>query len=300
MRFDIDLEFSAELPAEDGKEAASVNGSIKAAGQEINIHTDNAALFRLGSRRHITVIRKLAKSLATRGIVVNVSLPEGTIVSMGAVSVSPLQRLMSTSPHIKPGKSNTWATVIKAQAHSGLQGRMLPPPTPFPLSPTFQRRYRMKPTTTHYARGGGRPRLIFVRDSETWDGRAPKEFNLTEETTVIGSGADATLKLPELPAAQGRIVHTDDDEYVFFPAEPASSEAPGRILRTGARILLGPWRMVFFREEYADHGRPFGGRTGGEFSKVQRPQFDPRKGQFEYDAISGLGDPRRVEYNDQD
>ncbi|WP_207343617.1 FHA domain-containing protein [Arthrobacter sp. E3] len=298
MRFDIDLEFSAELPAEDGKEAASVNGTIKAAGQEINIHTDTAALFRLGSRRHITVIRKLAKSLATRGIVVNVSLPEGTIVSMGAVNVSPLQRLMSTSPHIKPGKSNTWATVIKAQASSGLQRRMLPPSTPFPISPTFQRNYRMKPTTTHYARGGGRPRLIFVRDSETWDGRPPKEFNLTEEATVIGSGPEANFRLPELSAAHGSIIHTDDDEYVFFPTQPSSSEAPGRILRTGARLLLGPWRMVFFREEYADHGRPFGGRTAGEFSKVQRPQFDPRTGQVEYDSISGLGDPRRIDYSD--
>ena len=34
---------------------------------------------------------------------------------------------------------------------------------------------------------------------------------------------------------------------------------------------MGPWRMAFFREEYADHGRPFGGRLGGEFS-VQKPQ----------------------------
>ena len=200
---------------------------------------------------------------------------------------------MSTSSHIKPGKSNTWATVIKAQASRGLQGRMLPPATPLPISPTFQRRYRMKPTTTHYARGGGRPRLFFVRDSETWDGKPPKEFNLADETTFIGSGCEVTFRLPELAEAHGRIEHTEDDEYVFFAADAASSDASGRTLRTGARILLGPWRMVFFREEYADHGRPFGGRTAGEFSRVQRPQFDPRKGQFEYDAISGLGDPRR-------
>jgi hypothetical protein len=42
-------------------------------------------------------------------------------------------------------------------------------------------------------------------------------------------------------------------------------------LRTGALITLGPWRLAFFREEFADHGRPFGGRMGGEFA-VQRPQ----------------------------
>lgn len=293
MRFDIDLEFSAELPAEDGKQAAAINGSVKADGHEIHIQTDNAAIFRLGSRRNLTAIRELAESLAKRGIVVKVSVPEGTIVTVGAVEVSPFQRLLTTSAFIKPGKSNTWATVIKAQASSGLKGRLLPPTTLFPLSPTFQRQYRMKPTTTHYSRGGGRPRLIFVRDSETWDGRPPKEYNLTEETTVIGSGEEANFRLPELSPAQGRIVHTDDDEFIFHAAEPGSTPEAGRVLRTGARILLGPWRMVFFREEYADHGRPFGGRTAGEFSKVQRPQFDPRKGQIEYDAISGLGDPRR-------
>ncbi|MDJ0318801.1 MULTISPECIES: FHA domain-containing protein [Arthrobacter] len=298
MRFDIDLEFSAELPAEAGKEAAAVNGTIKAAGQEINIHTDNTSLFRLGSRRNLAVIKELAQSLAKRGIVVNVSVPEGTIVSVGAVDVSPLQRLLTTSAHIKPGKSNTWATVVKAQTTGGLKGRLMPPSTPFPLVPTFQKSYRMKATTTHYARGGGRPRLIFVRDSETWDGRPPKEYNLTEDSTVIGSGADANFILPELAQKHGRVDHTDQDEYVYFDEHDTSINPGGRILRTGARLLLGPWRMVFFREEYADHGRPFGGRTGGEFSRMQRPQFDPRTGQIEYDAVSGLGDPRRQEYPD--
>ena len=244
MRFDIDLEFSAELPPEDGQEAVTVRGSVEAAGSEIHIHTDTAALFKLGSRRHLTAIRELAAALAKRGLVVTVSVPEGTIVSLGAVEVSPLHRLMSTSSHIKPGKSNTWATVIKAQASRGLQGRMLPPATPLPISPTFQRRYRMKPTTTHYARGGGRPRLFFVRDSETWDGKPPKEFNLAEETTVIGSGSEVTFRLPELAEAHGRIEHTEDDEYVFFAADAASSDASGRTLRTGARILLGTQIMA--------------------------------------------------------
>ncbi len=293
MRFDIDLEFSAHLPAEDGTESATVHGRIKAAGTEIHVTTDNAALFRLGSRRNLSAIKELAAGLAGRGIVVTVTVPEGTIVSVGAVEVSALQRLITTSPHIKPGKSNTWATVVKAQASNKFQGRLAPPPTPFPLAPTFQRTYRRKPTTTHYSRGGGRPRLIFVRDSATWDGKPPNEYSLTEETTVIGSGPDANFRLPELAARHGSIVHTENDEYVFRAGDPAATQERVQILRTGARLLLGPWRMVFFREEYADHGRPFGGRSAGEFAPLQRPQFDPRSGQLEFDAVVGMGDPRQ-------
>jgi hypothetical protein len=34
-------------------------------------------------------------------------------------------------------------------------------------------------------------------------------------------------------------------------------------LRTAARVEVGRWTMSFFREEFADHGRPYGGRIGG-------------------------------------
>ena len=46
------------------------------------------------------------------------------------------------------------------------------------------------------------------------------------------------------------------------------------LLRTGARIELGPWTLLYAREEHADHGRPYGGRIGGELGH-QRPQ--PRR-----------------------
>jgi hypothetical protein len=32
---------------------------------------------------------------------------------------------------------------------------------------------------------------------------------------------------------------------------------------------LGEWTMSFYREEYADHGRPYGGRIGGELGRQQ-------------------------------
>ncbi len=294
MRFDIDLDFSLKLPRSGDDAGSVVNGKITAAGREIHVQTDSAAAFGLGSRAALPAVRSLAQLLARQGVVVSFGVPEGTIVSLGAVEASTLQRMVTGSAHIKPGKSNTWSALLKAQKGNGSKASLLPPPTPLPLSPTFQRRYRMKPTTTHYSRGGGRPRLIFVRDSQVWDGQPPREFNLLAGTTVIGGGTESDLVLPGLAAAHARVVHSDDDEYVFIPGPPSQPEQTGRarILRTGARLVLGDWRLVFFREEYADHGRPYGGRTAGEFSR-QRPQMDPRSGLVEYDAVYGVGDPRQ-------
>jgi hypothetical protein len=77
------------------------------------------------------------------------------------------------------------------------------------------------------------------------------------------------------------IRHDSNDEYVLHSlAEVAggSQSLPGaqtgqRILRTGARMEMAQWRIGFFREEYADHGRPHGGRRGGELA-YQKPQPD--------------------------
>ena len=117
-----------------------------------------------------------------------------------------------------------------------------------------------------------------------WDGRAPREFNLLPDVTVIGSAESADLVLAGLNAVHARIVHDDRDEYVLYvtgnesQTQPTLTEAlpgAGRILRTGALVSLGPWRLAFFREEFADHGRPFGGRVGGEYA-VQREQPERR------------------------
>ena len=78
MRFDIDLEFSADLSTDDGENPAIVRGKVQAAGQEIHITTDNAALFGLGSRKALPAVKELAEALAKRGVIITVSLPEGT------------------------------------------------------------------------------------------------------------------------------------------------------------------------------------------------------------------------------
>jgi hypothetical protein len=84
------------------------------------------------------------------------------------------------------------------------------------------------------------------------------------------------LRLEGLNPFHAEIRHDEHDEYVLFlygpaevgsdlktPTENTPAEA-GRILRTGARVQLGEWAMSYYREEFADHGRPFGGREGGE------------------------------------
>jgi hypothetical protein len=126
-----------------------------------------------------------------------------------------------------------------------------------------------------------------VIGSENWNGQMPREFDLLPTRTSIGSGAEADLQLAGLSPLHAEIRHTDDDEYVLYPigelagssmsAETSGRKDGGQVLRTGARIELGQWKMAYFREEFADHGRPFGGRVGGELAR-QKPQRDPRSG----------------------
>ena len=44
---------------------------------------------------------------------------------------------------------------------------------------------------------------------------------------------------------------------------------------TGAQFTIGDWMLVFSRDEYADHGRPYGGRNGGEGTHQERQPERP-------------------------
>ncbi|TFD73066.1 FHA domain-containing protein [Cryobacterium fucosi] len=186
----------------------------------------------------------------------------------------------------------------------------LPPSTLFPLVPTFDRRIRRRITTTHYTPGAGRPRLVFVVGSENWNGQAPREFDLQPGVTTIGSGPDSDLRLDGLQSLHAEIRHDRNDEYVLFPIGPVAGgtkqeiregrpHGGGQILRTGARIEMGPWRMAFFREEYADHGRPFGGRLGGELS-YQKPQPARHAARPERAGTASAGTAERSAPQDRD
>src|SRR5450830_441950 len=282
-RFRVDADLAFSLTEASGVETS---GTVKAAGTEVTVVLSglNPAL----AQRMPTVeqVRPLAKTLAEQGLTLVLEGPDGPIVSLGAVTTSRAQRLLTRSAHIRFGKVGALAPLAKRGGKSRAPGfSLLPPGTPLPLLPTVKRRILRSITTTHYTRGSGRPRLIFVQDSASWDGQVPREFNLARERISIGSGPSADLQLPGLDPVHAEIVHNERDEYVLVRHGVVTGSfgpSGSSVLRTGARLQMGPWCLAYFREEFADHGRPFGGRSGGEFA-YQRPQLDPRTGRVERD-----------------
>jgi len=142
-----------------------------------------------------------------------------------------------------------------------------------------------EPTTTHAEWGAGSPRLLVSSPEERF------VYDITGDIVRIGSAGDNELVLGETDPLHASITHDERDEYVLtlvgageMNANPgAAATHPGErseTLRTGARFTAGPWTLVFTREEFADHGRPFGGRQGGEFSdqpaQPARPDYTHR------------------------
>ena len=279
--FDIDLAFTIGPASETIGEATEpdLHGTIRADGLEIEVYLSDPARFVRARMSSLSSLRTLAADLAERGLVVSVSGPDGVIVRIGAVHAPLAQRVVTQSAHVTLGSASAVSQLVRNWRQPKSQERAMvpPPPTPFPLVPTLARRIRRRVTTTHYAPGAGRPRLIFVVGSENWNGQAPRVFDLLPGVTRIGSAEDADLRLEGLDGIHAEIRHDENDEYLLVAhgtvGGGARTDAPstGQILRTGARLEMGAWRMGFFREEYADHGRPFGGRVGGELS-VQKPQ----------------------------
>ncbi|KRA24496.1 hypothetical protein ASD65_08735 [Microbacterium sp. Root61] len=126
------------------------------------------------------------------------------------------------------------------------------------------------PTTTHAEWGAGNPRLLITSDDERF------HHEIIHDLTRIGSSPDSDLHLAGTDAHHATIAHDERDEYVLTlhgegemnagsdPADETSDRT--ETLRTGARFTAGPWSLVFVRDEFADHGRPYGGREGGELS----------------------------------
>lgn len=104
---------------------------------------------------------------------------------------------------------------------------------------------------------------------DTWDGERQPLFWL-QDVTSIGSDPTCDIVLGGLEPRHAIVRHDSEDEYVVHVlAGPGSASvhgepAHGRKLRTGARLDVGEHHLVFYREEFADHGRPYGGRIGGE------------------------------------
>lgn len=136
--------------------------------------------------------------------------------------------------------------------------------------------------TTHSAYGAGHPRLVMIGVEGSEE---PRVFPLEGETTRIGSADDNEIVLEGLLPHHATITHTAADEYSLdsigeTQTSSAGEESPfddapkGALLRHGATFTIAGWGFSFQREEYADHGRPFGGREGGEFD-AQSEQGPP-------------------------
>jgi hypothetical protein len=282
---DMNLDFSYT-----DESGTVTSGSARAAGTAVTITVDALDAFRGGAMPSLEEIRPLAKALSDKGLSVTIDGPDGSIVSLGAVNSPASQRLVTRSPHIKLGKLGALVPLMRPGRGRSRGFSLLPPETPLPLMPTVRRKITRRVTTTHHTRGSGRPRLIFVQDAAQWNGQIPREVTLDQETFTIGADPGSALQLSGLDPLHAEIRHDENDEYVLVPHGEVGgsvSRIGPSVLRTGARIKLGQWRLAYFREEFADHGRPFGGRSGGELA-YQRPQFDPRTGTTERDGSRGI------------
>ncbi|AXT86798.1 hypothetical protein C6I20_06860 [Aeromicrobium sp. A1-2] len=228
-------------------------------------------------------VRRLAAALAGLGLAVEISGPTGVIVVLGDVRPSSLHRLVTRSRYMRLGR---WSQALVAgwarrPTHAGVEltSAGLPPGTPWPPLPTVRGLPRIV-TTTHDPAGGGNPRLYIADASDPDMPQVLGVYPLSASGTTIGSGDDVDLRLDGTDALQAEIIRTDDDEYVLVARSPhirstvAGQQLPRQLLRTGARIQLGHWRLSYVRDEYADHGRPYGGRIGGELGH-QRTQPRP-------------------------
>ena len=280
MQVDADLSFSFTEPATADLAGRALSGTLRGAGSRLELVLDSIPTVSL--RASAPLLRTVASGLAARGLTLSVSGPDGPVLSVGAVRARVLDRVLTRSRHVRLDRLGT--VVRLARSRGGPTTRLslsdlMPLPTPWPLAPTYRRQPR-RVTTTHDPLGGGSPRLIFPPADSA--GERTQVFFLRRGTTTVGSSPESTLRLDGLADTQAEIRRDERDEYVLHPRESAvptrvngTVVSTPQLLRTGTRIDLGSARMVYFRAEDADHGRPYGGRIGGELGH-QRPQATPR------------------------
>jgi len=271
-----DLAFEVEVPGRD-----VVRGRIHGRGRQLRLEVDRPDLF--AGRADAAAVRVVADGLARRGLTVRVMQGPTHLITLGDTRGPWWQRRATGSRHIRLGSVRGAWTSGRARLRRDVDpvlpdGALVPSSTMFPIVPTFVRRSRRRVTTTHDPARGGSPRLVLVEKDNPRGERQPVYW-LTEEVTTLGSGADCTVRLPDLRALHVEIVHDEKDEYVVRSHHPDTrvngSRVRTQILRTGSRLEVGRWTLAYSREEHADHGRPFGGRIGGELGH-QQPQ-PPRR-----------------------
>ena len=283
------LDFEVEVAGQ-----GVVHGTVSGSGRDLRLDVDRPEGFAgRGDARAVTV---LAEGLADRGLTIRVMRGATHLITLGVARAPWWHRRATGSRHIRLGSlRGAWASG-RSRLRRDVDpvfpdGRLVPPTTMFPIAPTFRRRHRRPVGTTHDPARGGSPRLVLVaQDSYLAGGRQPIYW-LTGESTTLGSGQDCDIRLPGLAGRHATIVHDERDEYVVHGHDPDTRVDGARIrqekLRTGSRLDVGRWTLAYSREEHADHGRPHGGRIGGELGH-QQPQPPRRRPQTDDNA----DDPR--------
>lgn len=256
----------------------SVTARVTAVGRRVSLRSSDLSAFAAGrSGRDFTT---LARRLADEGVIVEIADTEGPLLRLGAVRPRFWHRVATGTPHVQVVRWRA-AAALKARALTGgSDAIVLPPPAAWPDLPTAPWA-RRRVTTTHDPYGGGHPRLYLSDTRVPATGREVRVHLLALGETTIGSSPESNLCLDGISDLQAVVTRTEQDEYVIgargrqTPTYVNGRELPLQTLRTGCRIELGPWRLTYVRDEFADHGRPYGGRLGGEIGH-QRPQDPPR------------------------
>lgn len=268
---DADLEFSATV------DGVTLTGTLRGTGSDLELTVSEPGL--LGGSG-TGPARRLAQSLAMRGVSLRVTA-DRPLVTLGADSHSWWQRKVTGSRYIALDSIGVIPRLLRLRREGRRRPPLVPPRSPLPLAPTLLRQVRHV-TTTHDPDRGGYPRLMMAPNPHPQPGERRPIYDLGQVTT-IGSAPDSVIRLPDVPERLAVVRRDADDEFVVVSLDPSLpvrvNGAPVRqaILRTGSRVELGRWTLSYFREEYADHGRPHGGRIGGELG-YQQPQ-PPRAAQ---------------------
>lgn len=255
----------------------TVRTRLRGGGNRLTLEVDDPGAF--AGAGDAAALRRLAEGLASQGIAMRVEHGGRHLVTLGDVTAPWWQRRVTGTRRIRLGRLRlAWAARARAGGTPVIpDARLLPPPTLLPLAPTLRRRSRRPVTTTHDPERGGNPRLVLARERLGAD-----DDHLVyplHDGMTIGSHPECSMVLPGLAPVQARLRHDERDEWVVDAVSGVTrvhgAAVESQILRTGTRVDVGVHSLVFARDEYADHGRPFGGRIGGEAGhQVPQPPRD--------------------------
>ncbi|QYJ03260.1 FHA domain-containing protein [Nocardioides panacisoli] len=276
LRFTADLHLEVARP---GKEP--VHAHLHGSGPDLLLTVDDPGAF--AGTRDAGAIRAVADALAAQGLRLRVVDEQQELVTLGDVKTRWWQRRLTRSRHIRvQGLRGLWEPGrrrLQRREESVLpDARLMPPGTLLPLAPTFLRRPRRPITTTHDPHRGGHPRLVLTGRADSGQALQWDVFDLADGTTTIGSDESSDIRLAGVAGEHAVVVHDERDELVIHSRDGGvfvhGRAVDQQMLRSGARVQVGEWLLTYMRDEYADHGRPYGGRLGGEIG-YQRPQPPP-------------------------